>query len=153
MARTTVHSLAKDTMIDHVTVTVEEGDRQLILLALALCALQRPGFDAALTRIAETLGGKAATQMYDDFKYFNTLVALPRDRWLDVDGAVLWWRLPVREPPYVGTPLDTDWPFRPGDPIGWTRLLVPDAGLTTVNGTTALFKLNAPEVDYTRFGM
>lgn len=32
------------------------------------------------------------------------------DQWDDEHGNVLWWRLPVDEPPYVGTPLDSDWP-------------------------------------------
>lgn len=27
-------------------------------------------------------------------------------KWSEDDGNVLWWRLPVSEPPYVGTPLD-----------------------------------------------
>ena len=25
-------------------------------------------------------------------------------------GPKLWWRFPIEEPPFVGTPLDTDWP-------------------------------------------
>lgn len=29
--------------------------------------------------------------------------------WCDDDGDVLWWRLPVEEPPWVGSPLDDDW--------------------------------------------
>lgn len=33
-----------------------------------------------------------------------------RDEWEEEDGNVLWWLLPVREPPYVGTPLDDDFP-------------------------------------------
>lgn len=28
------------------------------------------------------------------------------DRWHEDDGPVLWWKLPITEPPYVGTPLD-----------------------------------------------
>lgn len=30
--------------------------------------------------------------------------------WSDDDGAVIWWKLPVDEPPWVGTPNDCDWP-------------------------------------------
>jgi len=34
----------------------------------------------------------------------------PLADWHEGDGAVLWWRLPVREPPYVGRPGDRNWP-------------------------------------------
>lgn len=39
-------------------------------------------------------------------------------------GAVLWWNLPVAEPPYVGSPLDVafDHEFY----THWTELIVPD---------------------------
>src|SRR5215472_441953 len=42
------------------------------------------------------------------------------DEWCEEDGPVLWWRLPVNEPPYVGTPLDDDW--IEGYFTHWTRL-------------------------------
>ena len=29
--------------------------------------------------------------------------------WRDDDGDVLWWRLPVEEPPYVGSPMECGW--------------------------------------------
>lgn len=32
------------------------------------------------------------------------------DEWNEEDGPVLWWRFPVAEPPYCGTPLDDDFP-------------------------------------------
>lgn len=32
------------------------------------------------------------------------------DEWHEDFGAVLWWKQPVNEPPYCGTPLDSDWP-------------------------------------------
>ena len=35
---------------------------------------------------------------------------IPEDDWHEGYGAVLWWRFPVCEPPYCGTPLDGgDW--------------------------------------------
>lgn len=37
-------------------------------------------------------------------------------------GNVLWWVLPVCEPPYCGTPNDSDWP---GYHTHWTTLLEP----------------------------
>jgi hypothetical protein len=37
-------------------------------------------------------------------------VAIPAEQWHEDDGPVLWWRFPVIEPPYAGTPNDCDWP-------------------------------------------
>jgi hypothetical protein len=55
------------------------------------------------------------------------MTARPLSEWHEDDGAVLWWAFPIVEPPYVGTPNDSDWPF---DEIafydlGWTKLDVP----------------------------
>lgn len=57
----------------------EEADRQLLLLALAICALDKPGFDGALRRIAGQIRGgpgeENGTRMYETFKRLNV------DRW------------------------------------------------------------------------
>ena len=29
--------------------------------------------------------------------------------WHEEDGCVLWWNVPVEEPPWVGSPLDSEW--------------------------------------------
>lgn len=46
--------------------------------------------------------------------------------WHEDDGPVLWWAYDdgqlLGEPPYVGSPIDTDWP---GYHTHWTRLVVP----------------------------
>lgn len=42
--------------------------------------------------------------------------------WHEDFGPVLWWRFPVNEPPYVGTPMDDDWP---GYHTHWTTIEVP----------------------------
>lgn len=44
------------------------------------------------------------------------------EEWRESDGPVLWWRLPVDEPPYVGTPVDSGWP---GHHTHWTRIPKP----------------------------
>lgn len=44
------------------------------------------------------------------------------EAWHEDDGPVLWWRPPVAEPPYAGTPLDTDWP---GYHTHWTPIFIP----------------------------
>ena len=52
----------------------------------------------------------------------------PRDTWSEEDGDVLWYRLPIEEPPYCGTPNSSDWPECPGEPVydgyytHWQRL-------------------------------
>jgi hypothetical protein len=50
------------------TVTIEEGDRQMMLLAIAELALSRPGWDETLGRLAEVLGDRA---MFAEFKRLN----------------------------------------------------------------------------------
>jgi hypothetical protein len=47
---------------------VEEADRQMLCLSLALCSLLRPGFEYACGEIAEKLQGRA---MFADFRHFN----------------------------------------------------------------------------------
>jgi len=43
--------------------------------------------------------------------------------WHEDDGPVLWWMYPRRdEPPYAGTPLDTDWPDYH---THWTPIVIP----------------------------
>ena len=49
-------------------------------------------------------------------------VARPRAEWHEDMGDVLWWRLPVDEPPYCGQPGDSDWT---GYHTHWTPLVVP----------------------------
>lgn len=44
------------------------------------------------------------------------------DSWNEEDGSVLWWRFPIVEPPYCGTPLDDDFPEYV---THWTRFAIP----------------------------
>jgi hypothetical protein len=46
----------------------------------------------------------------------------PREDWDEDDGVALWWALPIEEPPYVGMPLDDDFPDHV---THWTRLAIP----------------------------
>lgn len=46
----------------------------------------------------------------------------PESEWHEDIGDVLWWRFPIVEAPYVGSPLDTDWP---GYHTHWTRFSLP----------------------------
>ncbi|ADM70864.1 hypothetical protein GMA19_03057 [Paenibacillus polymyxa E681] len=46
----------------------------------------------------------------------------PLDEWGEDHGAVLWWKFPIDEPPYCGTPLDADWPDYH---THWTPITIP----------------------------
>jgi hypothetical protein len=53
---------------------IEEGDRQMILLALAKLSLERPGWDAALNELALKMDNrdtKGRAEMYDNFRKYN----------------------------------------------------------------------------------
>lgn len=45
-----------------------------------------------------------------------------QSEWQDDDGTVLWWLMPVCQPPYLGDPTCNDWPFHDGEELYWTRL-------------------------------
>ena len=72
--------------------------------------------------------------LYDAISIIHSmLVARPLELWNDDDGVVLWWVFPIQEPPYVGSPLDSEWP---GYCTHWTPLppfpLDPDGVLPAV---------------------
>lgn len=48
--------------------------------------------------------------------------ARPLEEWDEDHGDVLWWRFPIEEPPYVGSPLDAAWP---GYHTHWTPIPIP----------------------------
>ena len=48
--------------------------------------------------------------------------ARPIKEWNEDFGDVLWWKFPIEEPPYVGSPLDEKWP---GYHTHWTFIPVP----------------------------
>ena len=48
--------------------------------------------------------------------------ARPIEEWNEDFGDVLWWKFPVEEPPYVGSPLDEKWP---GYHTHWTFISIP----------------------------
>lgn len=49
--------------------------------------------------------------------------ALPSSEWNEDIGPVLWWKFPVNEPPYFGTPLDAGWL---ACHTHWTSQIVPE---------------------------
>ena len=49
-------------------------------------------------------------------------VARPIEEWNEDFGDVLWWKFPIEEPPYVGSPLDEKWN---GYHTHWTFIPIP----------------------------
>ena len=60
-------------------------------------------------------------------------IARPADTWHEDIGEVLWWRFPVSEAPYVGSPLADDW--IEDHYTHWTPLRVPLAPATAEQWT------------------
>lgn len=65
--------------------------------------------------------GDVWTQKNQELK--DLLTPRPLSEWHEDFGPVLWWRFPIVEPPYVGSPLDDD--FLEDYYDGWTRLPEP----------------------------
>lgn len=59
--------------------------------------------------------------------------AIPLSDWHEDIGAALWWRFPVEEPPYCGSPTYEDWP---GYHTHWTPILVPHEPAVAADGNT-----------------
>jgi len=53
-----------------ITITIEEEERQAILLSLALLSIERPGWHHMLGNIAEKMEGRA---MYEEFRNIHSL--------------------------------------------------------------------------------
>lgn len=49
--------------------------------------------------------------------------ARPIEEWGEDYGDVLWWKFPIEEPPYVGSPLDEKWPAYH---THWTPISLPE---------------------------
>lgn len=62
---------------------LDESDRQAILLALAVLALQRPGWDTYLGEIAKRFHGR---EMWRQFKTYNADRVPRRKRWFSRRG-------------------------------------------------------------------
>lgn len=53
----------------------------------------------------------------------NLRTPRPIEDWHEDYGDVLWWEFSISEPPYCGTPLDSDWP---DCHTHWTPIAVPE---------------------------
>ncbi|MCG3089152.1 hypothetical protein [Sporosarcina cyprini] len=52
----------------------------------------------------------------------QAIYPIPIEEWHEDDGDCLWWKFPIEEPPYCGSPLDKYWPEYH---THFTRLLMP----------------------------
>lgn len=59
----------------------DEGDRQMLLLAIAELALRRPGWDRTLGRLAERLSGR---EMFEGFKETSEGIVVPEETLLHI---------------------------------------------------------------------
>lgn len=48
--------------------------------------------------------------------------ARPLEEWNEDYGDVIWWKFPIEEPPYVGSPLDANWTAYH---THWTPIMIP----------------------------
>ncbi len=59
---------------------------------------------------------------YERLISFDAVRPRPLAEWREDIGPVIWWRFPLDEPPYVGSPLDCDWPEYH---THWTPIIIP----------------------------
>lgn len=62
------------------------------------------------------------------YKALKKQMAEPLEDWNEEIGDCLWWKFPIEEPPYLGSPLDTTWAELEYDRYytHFTRLAIPD---------------------------
>jgi hypothetical protein len=82
---------------------------------------------AAIARI-RAAAERQAVELYDrlargeEVSESDESRARPLEEWHEDIGNVLWWKFPINEPPYAGTPLDDEWP---GYHTHWTPIVCP----------------------------
>lgn len=88
---------------------------------LVLCEQHDAGEVAKLRSDNQQLRSKldAAEKRVRELETLHTLAD-----WCEEDGNVLWWRVPIEEPPYSGHPHDSDWAENEYDDYytHWSRL-------------------------------
>lgn len=62
-------------------------------------------------KVKRVLARKLHAARKENERYREVLEPIPAEEWHDDDGYVVWWRLPVEEPPYVGSPMCDDFTF------------------------------------------
>lgn len=52
---------------------------------------------------------KENVELHEKIGKLTHPVAKLAEEWSEDDGNVIWHKFPIEEPPYIGTPLDSDW--------------------------------------------
>lgn len=85
-----------------------------------------PTSDALIAAEVLVFGGGPPSVLLERFKAkLDMRTPRKKDDWEEDFGAVLWWKFPIVEPPYVGTPLDDDFPAYV---THWTHIPLPLGG-------------------------
>lgn len=86
----------------------------------------RSGDDCSIAQMIQREPEWAANRIQEGERAIELLEKLnqarPIEDWHEDDGPVLWWIHPVEEPPYCGTPNDSDWP---GYHTHWSQIPIP----------------------------
>ncbi len=97
---------------------LDRGKDEIGSLSALLAEVRREGLEEGIEL------GAASPCGHDPVTPSSGDLARPFHEWQESDGEVLWWRFPVVEAPYVGSPLHDDFPETV---THWTRLVVPTA--------------------------
>lgn len=121
--RREVHALAVEARAVLAAEPEGEGpEAQAKALAKTKAILNDPN-RALLTEVRETLElNLYALQQLSAPAPVAVPVAIPGEQWHEDDGACLWWRFPIEEPPWSGDPRGDDWP---GYHTHFTRIVCP----------------------------
>lgn len=85
-----------------------------------------PEFGVSIRRVMD--GGRFFVTVEQDIEdeeneYPSKALLRTIDEWHEDYGDVLWWKFPIEEPPYCGTPLDDSWPDYH---THWTPIALPE---------------------------
>jgi hypothetical protein len=98
-------------------------------LRAALAAQPEPPLTQFEAELIESVGDMMANRSVPS-RAQPAPAAVPLDEWHEDDGDMLWWRFPVEEPPWCGTPTQSDWP---GYHTHFTPIIVPSAPIASPN--------------------
>ena len=111
---------------------ISRDDIRTILSALAKVEGERDEWKRTADAFADDVCGYINEILSLRSRLESAERPIPIDDWHEDDGPVLLWFFPVCEPPFAGTPNDSDWP---GYHTHFTRLIVPHSSTPTQGGT------------------
>jgi len=110
--------------------------QQFMGIGVGLTDQQKDSIRSTMRQLWEEVAGVGFYKGHDTIATYQDQIAeleakatpRPMSEWNEEDGPALWWRFPVVEPPYVGSPLDDDWweGNHPSAFTHWTPITVPN---------------------------